>query len=116
MSPRDLPLDAPPIVAQGPFTTSQRAAMLRGQSGKTKLSPHHRHQIPTRDGGVIDEIPGPGHPAGNQHTAGSPSRHPGPSVFSRMPGRTGDNLRAGEIRDPGELKEEDLWKLTPGCG
>lgn len=31
-------------------------------------------------GGGIDEIPGPGHPEGNQHTGGSPNRHPNSSI------------------------------------
>lgn len=62
MSPRDLPLSARPRVKSGPFTTQQRARFLRGKSAGTKLSPHHRHQIPTSHGGVIDELPEPGHP------------------------------------------------------
>ncbi len=114
MSPRDLPLDAPPIVAKGPFTVAQRDAMISGRAGGTKLSPHHRHQVPIRDGGVMDEIPGPGHPAGNMHTAGSPSRHPGPSVFNEMPGRTGAQLRASEISTHWQTKGSRLIEVQPG--
>lgn len=76
MSPRDPSFSAKPITEAGPYTLAQRDAFLAGNSAGTKLAPHHRHQIPVRDGGVIDELPGPGHPSGNQHTAGSPSRHP----------------------------------------
>ena len=36
--------------------------------------------ILVRDGG-IDEIPRHGHPVGNQHTKGSPTRRPATSIF-----------------------------------
>ena len=40
----------------------QRAAFLRGESAGTHLAPHHRHQLSVeQSGGIIDELPGPGH-------------------------------------------------------
>ncbi len=96
MSPRDPDFSAPPIIAAGPFTEEQRAGFLGGNSAGTHLAPHHRHQIPVQHGGVIDEIPGPRHPDGNQHTSGSPSRHPSPSIFNSMP--QGNSLRSAEIK------------------
>ncbi len=91
MSPRDLDFSEKPITASGPYTTAQRNQFLNGESAGTRLAPHYRHQIPVRDGGVIDEIPGPGHPAGNQHTGGTPNRHPAESIFNKEPG--GNALR-----------------------
>ena len=35
---------------------------------------------------IIDEIPKPGHPSGNQHTAGTPNRHPATSIFNSEEG------------------------------
>ncbi|MCA9040111.1 MAG: hypothetical protein KDA65_07190 [Planctomycetaceae bacterium] len=112
MSPRDPVMSAVPEFRRGPFTTTQRDDFLRGNSGGTHLSPHHRHQIPTTHGGVIDELPGPGHPTGNIHTAGSPSRHPGPSVFNSM--QNGKALRASEIRDHWQAKGQRLVEVEPG--
>jgi RHS repeat-associated protein len=112
MSPRDLPLSEPPIFEKGPFTAGQREAFLQGESAGTRLAPHHRHQIPTSQGGVIDEIPGPGHPAGNLHTGGSPSRHPGPSVFRSSEG--GEALRSSEIRAHWRSKGGRLIEIEPG--
>lgn len=97
MSPRDPDFSEPPIYREGPYTDVQRQAFLNGTGGDTKIAPHHRHQIPVRDGGVIDEIPGPGHPEGNQHTAGSPTRHPSKSIFNSE--LNGNKLRQEEIRD-----------------
>lgn len=94
LSPVDPPVSAPPKFYPGPFTSQQRDGFLRGNHGGTRLAPHHRHQLPVRDGGVIDEIPGPGHPAGNQHTTGP--RHPNRS--SLFEGPQGAN-RAQEIRE-----------------
>ena len=118
MSPRDPSFTEPPIFREGPFTTQQRNGFLKGNSGDTKLAPHHRNQIPVRDGGVIDEIPGPGHPEGNLHTGGSPSRHPGDSIFNSEPG--GNILRQSEIKDYWKSKggrlievEPDVW-IDPG--
>lgn len=65
MSPRDPDFSTKPITEEGPYTSVQRDEFLKGNSAGTKISPHHRHQIPVRDGGIIDEIPGPGHPSGN---------------------------------------------------
>ncbi len=93
-SPLDPAMSAPPIYHPGPFTDAQRAAFLRGESAGTRLAPHHRHQLSTtQSGGMIDELPGPGHPAGNIHTTGP--RHPGPSYFANQPG--GEALRQAEI-------------------
>ena len=74
MSPVDLAMDQKPIVMRGPFTKEQKEKFRKGTGAGLKISPHHRHQLPVSMGGVIDEIPGPGHPAGNQHTTGK--RHP----------------------------------------
>jgi RHS repeat-associated protein len=112
MSPRDPAMSAPPIVQRGPFTTAQRDAFLAGNSGGTRLAPHHRHQIPTTHGGVIDELPGPGHPAGNVHTAGSPSRHPSPSIFKSLEG--GEALRASEIQAHWQAKGQRLVEVETG--
>ena len=111
MSPRDPAIHEPPIYEPGPFTGAQRQSFIRGKAGGTKLAPHHRHQIPTSEGGVIDEIPGPGHPAGNQHTGGSPSRHPGASRFRQLEG--GERLRQGEIRDHWRAKGNRLIEIGP---
>jgi hypothetical protein len=110
-SPRDPHMAEPPIYERGPFTASQRVEMLNGR-GPSGTSPHHRHQIPTCRGGIIDELPGPGHPAGNTHTGGSPSRHPGGSFFRMMPG--GDGLRGREIRSHWRAKGERLIEVRPG--
>ena len=96
MSSRDPDFSEPPIYREGPYTDAQRNAFLQGKSGDTKTAPHHRHQISVRDGGVIDEIPGPGHPEGNQHTGGSPNRHPNSSIFNSE--SNGNRLRNSEIR------------------
>jgi RHS repeat-associated protein len=114
LSPRDLPIGNPPRVARGPFTTAERNALLRGTGGDTKLAPHHRHQVPTSRGGVIDEIPGPGHPQGNLHTAGSPSRHPSSSIFRNTKG--GEALRKSEIRAHWKAKGARLVETEPGSG
>ncbi len=110
MSSVDLPMSAPPQTVQGPFTTAQRDAMLRGRSGGTHLGPHHRHQLPTGSGGVIDEIPGHGHPSGNQHTTGQ--RHPSGSIFNNTPG--GNTQRAAEIREHWREKGARLVEVSPG--
>jgi hypothetical protein len=112
MSPRDPAMSVKPIIDPGPFTQVQREAFLRGESAGTRLSPHHRHQIPTTHGGVIDELPGPGHPAGNAHTGGSPTRHPSPSVFNSMP--DGDLLRSREIIEHWRAKGNRLIEVEPG--
>ncbi|MDF2522179.1 MAG: hypothetical protein K0R84_2807, partial [Clostridia bacterium] len=112
MSPRDPDFSKPPIYREGPFTTTQRDQFLKGNSANTKLAPHHRHQIPVRDGGVIDELPGPGHPEGNMHTGGSPSRHPGKSIFNSEPG--GNMLRQTEIEDYWTSKGKRLVESERG--
>jgi len=112
MSPRDPSISAPPIYIEGPFTGEQREAFLKGESGGTKLSPHHRHQLPVRDGGVIDELPGPGHPEGNIHTKGSPSRHPGKSIFNSE--ANGNILRQSEINSHWKGKGGRLIEKEPG--
>jgi hypothetical protein len=56
--------------------------------------------MPVEQGGVIDEIPGLGHPAGNQHTGGTPDRHPNTSIFNGKDidgKRDGTSQRAREI-------------------
>ncbi len=57
MSSVDPDFSVPPIFDPGPFTTKQLNQFLKGNSAGTKLAPHYRHQIPVRDGGVINEIP-----------------------------------------------------------
>ena len=113
MSSRDPSFSAKPITEAGPYTSAQRDAFLSGNSARTKLAPHHRHQIPVRDGGVIDELSGPGHPSGNQHTAGSPSRHPAKSIFNSESG--GNVLRADEIKQHWIDKGNRLIEVEPGC-
>ncbi|MCR5628172.1 hypothetical protein [Eubacterium sp.] len=112
MSPRDPDFSVKPITEAGPYTTAQREEFIKGNSAGTKLASHHRHQIPVRDGGVIDEIPGPGHPSGNQHTKGSPSRHPAKSIFNNEP--NGNLLRANEIRQSLRDKGNRLIEVEPG--
>jgi hypothetical protein len=109
MSPRDPGHSEAPVIRIGPYTDEQRGGFLNGTGGGTKLSPHHRNQIPTEQGGVIDEIPGPGHPAGNQHTAGTPSRHPAESIFNRKKG--GDAQRGREINQHWKAKGQRLEKV-----
>jgi RHS repeat-associated protein len=112
MSPRDPDFSSPPIVRAGPFSTEQREAFLRGESGGTRLSPHHRHQIPVESGGIIDELPGPGHYEGNEHTGGSPSRHPADSHFRNNPG--GETQRRREIRAHWREKGRRLIEINEG--
>lgn len=111
MSPRDPSFAEPPIFREDPFTTQQRNSFLKGNSGGTKLAPHHRNQIPVRDGGIIDEIPGPGHPEGDLHTGGSPSRHPSNSIFNSEQG--GNILRQSEIKDFRKTKGGRLVEVKP---
>ena len=103
---------AKPIIEEGPYTSAQRDAFFAGSSAGTKLASHHSHQIPARDGGVIDEIPGSGHPSGNQHTAGTPSRHPAESIFNKESG--GNVLRANEIKKHWKNKGERLIERKTG--
>ncbi len=111
MSPRDPDFSEPPIIVRGPFSVIRRDGFLKGNSAGTILAPHHRHQIPVRDGGVIDELRGPGNPQGNEHTFGSPSRHPGKSVFNSEPG--GNKLRNDEIKAHWQEKGERLVEISP---
>ncbi|SFA79931.1 hypothetical protein [Clostridium frigidicarnis] len=112
MSPRDPDFSQPPIIDPGPYTTEKYKQFSKGNSAGTKLAPHHRHQIPIRDGGVMDEIPGPGHSSGNQHTKGSPNRHPGKSVFNNEP--NGNKLRKSEIEEHWKNKAKRLIEIEPG--
>lgn len=112
MSPRDPDMSEPPIFQEGPFTNAERDAFLRGDGGGTRLAPHHRHQIPRAYGGVIDELPGPGHPAGNSHTGGRPTRHPARSIFRFL--RFGEQLRQNEISEHFRTKGERLVEQEPG--
>jgi RHS repeat-associated protein len=108
-SPLDPKMSEPPIVNAGEFTDAQRKAFLKGKSGGTKIAPHHRHQLPTEThGGVIDELRGPGHPDGNNHTAlvDGVNRHPGESYFNKTEG--GKAQRAREIREHFKQKGERL--------
>lgn len=111
MSPRDPNMSEKPIFRKGPFTSKQRKDFLRGNSAGTHLAPHHRHQISVRDGSVIDEIPGHGHPEGNLHTGGSIGRHPAKSIFNSEP--NGNNLRDKEIKDHWKAKGERLIEIKP---
>lgn len=91
-------MSSPPIFDPGPFTDKQRNVFLKGKSGGTKIAPHHRHQIPVEThGSVIDDLRGPGHPDGNNHTAlvDGLNRHPGASYFRNIEG--GDAQRSREI-------------------
>jgi RHS repeat-associated protein len=110
VSPLDPPMSEPPIIRRGPFTSQQRAGFLRGNAGGTRIAPHHRGQLPTTYGSVIDELPGPGHPEGNIHTTGS--RHPNPSVFNRASG--GNAMRQREIRAAFVEKGGRLIEIVPG--
>lgn len=112
LSVRDRGLDAAPSPREGPFTAADREAFLAGTAGSTRLAPHHRHQLPVSYGGVIDELRGPGHPLGNEHTRGKPSRHPSPSIFRRVAG--GETLRRQEIRSHWNQKGERLIEIEPG--
>ena len=111
-SPVDPDISASPIFDPGPFTKAQRDTFLSGRSGVPGLAPHHRHQLPVTRGGVIDEIPGPGHAAGNIHTAGSPARHAGASYFRNVPG--GARLRKSEIRAHWRGKGNRLQQIPGG--
>lgn len=102
MSPRDPDFSVKPIYEEGPFTSAQRESFLNGSPGDTHIAAHHRHQIPLRDGGVMDELRGPGHSLGNNHTKGTPSRHPSRSIFNAEPG--GNTLRNSETS--GNFKEK----------
>ena len=112
MSPRDPDFSEPPIYRRGPYTTDQRNKFLKGKPGESKVDPHHRHQIPIRDGGVMDELPGPGHPEGNQHTGGSPNRHMADSIFNAE--KDGNKLRQKEIRQHWKDKGNRLIEVKPG--
>jgi hypothetical protein len=117
LSKLDSTIDAPPIVDRGPYTAEQRAAFLRGGPGDTRLAPHHRSQLPRAYGSVIDDLPGPSHPGGNQHTVAG--RHPNASIFNRTNG--GNTLRSTEnrahFREKGKrlvLDEESGMYFDPG--
>ena len=85
------------------------------------MTPHHRHQLAVRDGGVLDELPRFGHPEGNVHMGGSPSRHPNDGRAGRngtvFDGPGGVKLHADEVtkffKDKGERLVRDpatgLW-------
>lgn len=109
MSPVDLPIDQKPIVMEGPFTKEQKEKFRKGTGAGLKISPHHRHQLPVSMGGVIDEIPGPGHPAGNQHTTGK--RHPNRKTF--FPKKS---LRSKEIRRHWVAKGKRLVERPQNSG
>lgn len=53
-----------------------------------------------------------GHPGGNQHTAGSPSRHPGDSIFNSEVGS--NKLRNDEIKVYWKAKGERSVEVRPG--
>jgi len=112
MSPRDPDFSVPPIYEEGPFTSAHREAFLNGSPGDTHIAAHHRHQIPMRDGGVIDELRGPGHPLGNNHTKGSPTRHPAKSIFNSEEG--GNVLRSSETQGSFIEKGNRLIEKEPG--
>lgn len=109
MSPVDLAMDQKPIVMRGPFTKEQKEKFRKGTGAGLKISPHHRHQLPVSMGGVIDEIPGPGHPAGTQHTTGK--RHPNKKTF--FPKKS---LRNKEIREHWKEKDARMVERPPGSG
>jgi hypothetical protein len=109
-SPLDPAMSVRPRFVEGPFTDAERAAFLRGEGAGLSLAPHHRHQLSVQQsGGMIDELPGPGHPQGNIHTTGP--RHPGPSFFSQTPG--GEALRQQEIADAWRAKGARLVQIGP---
>jgi len=69
--------------------------------------------VPTSLGGIIDEVPGPGHSAGNQHTVGS-GAHPNASIFNDIEG--GNKIRQSEISEHWNAKgtrlvqgEDGMW-------
>jgi hypothetical protein len=108
MSLVDRSFKEPPIIRKGGrtdprgFTDAERNGFLRGNDGGTMVTPHHRHQIPVRDGGVIDELPRHGHPENNVHLSGSPTRHPNDGKHGRnrslFSGSEGRKLRRAEIK------------------
>ena len=102
----DPPMSALPRVRRGPFTEEQRAEFLRGRSSSSGLAPHHRHQLPVRDGGVIDEIPA------SEHIVSG--RHPARSVFNNETG--GNAMRRSEIRAHWRAKGARLVENPPGSG
>ncbi len=109
MSPVDLPMDQKPIFTKGPFTTEQKERFRKGTGAGLKMAPHHRHQLPVSMGGVIDEIPGPGHPDGNQHTTGK--RHPNKTTLFLT-----KYSRNKEIRKFWQDKALRLVEDPPGSG
>ena len=114
LSPIDPPVSQRPHVKNGPFSSTERQGFLGGNSGRTKLAPHHRHQLPVRHGGVIDELYGPNHPRGNNHTKGTPSRHPNrKTLFS--PGERARDIR-NHWKDKGRrlIQGEDGSWYDPG--
>src|SRR5439155_700781 len=103
-----------PRFRTGPYTGAQRAVFLQGQPGEPSVSPHHRHQLSTTlQGGVIDELTGPGHPEGNVHTTGS--RHPAPSFLNQFPGLREQEITAYWLAKGLRLIEigPDRW-IDPG--
>jgi hypothetical protein len=111
LSPLEPEFVEEPIVRRGPFTDAQREAFLKGEAGGTKVQQHHRGQVPLRQGGVMDELTGPGHPEGNAHT-GQP-RHTNPSQFNRLKG--GNSLRKAETTQAWRAKGQRLVKVGPGA-
>jgi hypothetical protein len=121
-------MDEPPIIRPGGrtnkdgFTDAERAGFLEGNDGGTMVTPHHRHQVPVRDGGVLDELPRFGHPEGNQHLSGTPTRHPNDGRAGRngsmFGGPEGEKLHKDEVKqffqDKGNRLVRDpktkLWK------
>lgn len=108
MSLRDPAMNAPPILRKGGlgnaqgFTDAERAGFLAGNDGGTLVTPHHRHQIAIKDGGVMDELPRFGHPEGNIHLGGKPTRHPNDGRAGRngtvFDGPEGEKLHAAEVK------------------
>jgi hypothetical protein len=104
----DPPMSHPPVRFQ-PETVEQVQRMRMGKGPTTKathgtnnIEAHHRQQVPTRDGGVLDEITEFDHRRGGNHT-----RH-------QLPSRLTPAERAEEIRE--HWKTRGMEYILPGEG
>jgi hypothetical protein len=104
----DPPMDVPPV-RYDPQTNEELMRMRNGQGPTTKathgdqnIEAHHRGQVPTSQGGVIDEITYQQHRGPGNH-----SRHSQPSQLT-------PSERAKEVRD--HYKERSKEYVTDGEG
>jgi hypothetical protein len=105
-------------LSRGPWScTQEKYVLLARKNNRPPRIRAQRTQVAVcvsavRPTTVIDEVPGPGHPSGNTHTKGSPSRHPSPSVFRSESG--GEALRKAEIEAYWKAKGLRLKEISPG--